>query len=423
MNKFLSLLLIAAMASAIISCSGNKSKPESNGVKTISLPKAIGKERIVNLSEVAQSIRYVPLETNDSSLLGAAQRPILEDGVFYLMVSKGFNKNEYRMFHIDGRFKGKLGTIGRAKGELPQIDPFSLSFDPVNGNPMICSFSKLVEYDKDGNFFNEVYAPIDEGSNFRSYKIYKLGENYISIVSNMMADKFGIITFNGNKEIIAESPAGIITGKTDESKSEKDAVGKGETTVISMGGVITTGVVTVNKHPTLYPYKKGFRYVGDSGTEIFSIDEKLNITRHYNLEFGKYKVPAKVTEDNWNKCIRFVAGFTCENENNLFLTFNFGDNEPNRYTPPLVSALYDIKNEELILLKRDDPEIRGLKNDLDNGAPFWPVHISNEGEMIMPISALKFIELSEKYNSAEMKKVAATLTENSNPVMVIAKIK
>ncbi|MHC1780326.1 MAG: 6-bladed beta-propeller [Bacteroidales bacterium] len=423
MNKFLSLLFIAAMASAILSCSGNKSKPESNGVKTISLPKAIGKERIVNLSEVAQSIRYVPLETNDSSLLGAAQRPILEDGVFYVMVSKASNKNEYRMFHIDGRFKGKLGTVGRAKGELPQIDPFSLSFDPVNGNPMICSFSKLVEYDKDGNFINEVYAPIDEGSNIRGYRIHKMGENYISLVNHMMFDKFGIISFNSNKEIIAESPAGIITGKTDESKNETDAAGKGEPTAISMGNPMSNSVIVVGRNPILYPYKKGFRYVADNGTEIYSIDEKLCIIPHYSLDFGKYKLPAKATDDDFNRSISFVSGFTCETDNYLFMTYNFRDNEPNRYTPPLVSALYDKTKEELILLKRDDPEIRGLKNDLDNGAPFWPVHISNEGEMIMPLSALKFIELSEKYNSAEMKKVAATLTENSNPVMVIAKTK
>jgi len=423
MKKISSFLLIAVLASAFTSCSGNKSKPESNGVKTISLPKAIGKERIVNLSEVAKSIRYVPLETNDSSLLGNVSRPILENGVFYVTVNKGFGQNEYRMFHIDGRFKGKLGTIGRAKGELPQIEVFSLSFDPKTKNPMLCSYSKLIEYDKDGNFINEVYAPIEEGSNFRCFKIHKMGENYISLVIGMMADKFGIISFNSNKEIIAESPAGIITGKTVESKSGAKVAGNEESTTISVGNPMSNSVIVVNRNPTLYPYKNGFRFVSDNGSEIYSIDEKLNTTIHYILDLGKYQLPVKASQDDWSRSIIFVAGFTCETDNNLFLTYNFGQNEPNGYTPPLVSALYDIKNEELILLKRDDPEVRGLKNDLDNGVPFWPVHISNEGEMIMPLSAAKFIELSEKYNSAEMKKVAATLTENSNPVMVIAKIK
>ena len=422
MKKILSLLLIAALASLFTSCSGNKSKSESDGIKTISLPEAIGKERIVNLSEVAQSIRYVPLETNDSSLLGNSLRPILENGVFYIIVNKGSGKNEYRMFHINGIFKGKLGTIGRARGELPQIDAFSLFFDPVTRNPMIYSYNKLVEYDKDGNFVNEVYAPIDEGSNFRGSKIHKIGENYISLVSNIMEDKTGVISFNSNKEIIAESPEGIIT-KPDSNKKGSDDAPSREAVTMSIGGVMTTTIIAKSMLPTLYPYKRGFRFVSDNGTEIYSLDEKLNATIHYILDLGKYQLPVKASQDDWNRSIIFVAGFTCETDNNLFLTYNFGENEPNGYTPPLVSALYDIKNEELILLKRDDPEIRGFKNDLDNGVPFWPVHISNEGEMVMSLSAAKFIELSEKYNSAEMKKVASTLTENSNPVMVIAKIK
>jgi len=418
------LLLVFCMSSLLNSCDGNKSgESASDGIKTISLPDAIGKERIVNLSEVAQSIRYIPLETSDISLLGNVSRPILEDGVFYVIVSKGFSQNEYRMYHIDGRFKGKLGTLGRAKGELPQIEHFSLSFDPVTGNPMIYSINKIVEYDKDGNFIKEVYAPIDEGSNFRGYRIHKVGENYISVVSDIMANKFGIISFNSNKEIIAESPVGIITNNNKETKSAEDVAGNQESMTISIGGVMTNSVVIISRHPTLYPYKKGFRYVSDNGAEIYSLDEKLNTTTHYNLDYGKYKRPVKATEDELNRSIIFVAGFTCESENNLFLTYNFGQNEPNGYTPPLVSALYDIKNEELVLLKRDNPEMRGFKNDLDDGAPFWPVHISREGEMIMPLSAAKFIELSEKYDSPEMKRVAATLTENSNPVMVIAKIK
>ena len=418
------LLLVFCMSYLLNSCDGNKSgESASDGIKTISLPDAIGKERIVNLSEVAKSIQYIPLETSDSSLLGDISRPILEDGVFYVIISKGFNQNEYRMYHFDGRFKGKLGTIGRAKGELPQIEHFSLSFDPVTRNPMIYSINKLVEYDKDGNFIKEVYAPIDEGGNFRSFKLHKVGESYISMVSDMMANKFGVISFNSNKEIIAESPVGIVTGNKDENKSGEDVAGNEESMTISIGGVMTNSVVIISRHPTLYPYKTGFRFVADNGTEIYSLDEKLNTTTHYILDFGKYKIKAKATEDDWKRSIIFVAGFTCETDNYLFLTYNFGGNEPNGYTPPLVSAIYDKESEELILLKRADPNMRGFKNDLDNGAPFWPVHISNQGEMIMSLSAAKFIELSEKYDSPEMKRVAATLTENSNPVMVIAKIK
>ena len=63
-----------------------------------------------------------------------------------------------------------------------------------------------------------------------------------------------------------------------------------------------------------------------------------------------------------------------------------------------------------------------FNNDIDGGLPFHPEMIEGN-KMIQFISAIDFIEMSKTYTSARMKEVAATLTEESNPVMVVATLK
>ena len=70
----------------------------------------------------------------------------------------------------------------------------------------------------------------------------------------------------------------------------------------------------------------------------------------------------------------------------------------------------------------DDYGYAGFTNDIDGGMLFYPKYI-NEGKMYQLVDAIDFIEYAQKSNSQKMKEVAATLTEESNPVMVVATLK
>ena len=65
---------------------------------------------------------------------------------------------------------------------------------------------------------------------------------------------------------------------------------------------------------------------------------------------------------------------------------------------------------------------KGLNDNIENGEPFWPDHIIGN-KMYCIVSADLFIEEAEKSNSQKMKDVAATLTDESNPVIVVATLK
>ena len=69
-----------------------------------------------------------------------------------------------------------------------------------------------------------------------------------------------------------------------------------------------------------------------------------------------------------------------------------------------------------------DTNLAGFTNDLDGGMPFYPIYIK-DGKMYQMLDAIDFIEYAEVSNSAKMKEVAATLTEESNPVLVVVTLK
>ena len=90
---------------------------------------------------------------------------------------------------------------------------------------------------------------------------------------------------------------------------------------------------------------------------------------------------------------------------------------------PQSHFIYDKLTRTTKLLKYpEDDYFAGFTNDIDGGMPFWPTkHIGNK--LYQFVDAGTFIEMSEKYNSPRMKEIAATLTENSNPVMIEATLK
>ena len=97
---------------------------------------------------------------------------------------------------------------------------------------------------------------------------------------------------------------------------------------------------------------------------------------------------------------------------------NLGENDQRRF--PLI---YD-KAKSTTRAFAPDPEygIAGFVNDLDGGIPFWPTYISGN-RMFRLIDADEFIESAAQCKSDRMKEIAATLTEESNPVLVVVTLK
>ncbi len=118
----------------------------------------------MNLSDFFTGFRIIPLETNDSCLIGAFNKvaALTENNIFI-----GFHMMDaptvvYR-FDQDGRFINSIGTGGRGPGEHTGFDVRSILPDESNGTVTI-EWSGYVgdhpiKYDFDGRFLGNVLFP------------------------------------------------------------------------------------------------------------------------------------------------------------------------------------------------------------------------------------------------------------------------
>lgn len=397
---------------SLISCSEKKVSSE---LEVISFTGIRDGARIVNLSEVASSVKYIPLETNDYSLLDNAPRPVLENGNIYVYSGK---EQCYKVFSGDGKFIGKIGIKGRAVGEYTHLQPFSLSFNHKNGNPLLHSYNKIIEYDNDGKFVNEVLAP-DTLKSYSNLETQKLGKNYFALYGNLSENRYKFFYYDADGKIVDEYPKGYELVPVKPVQADDD----GEEEVMIGFKVLIT--------PSIYNFKDQIKVITVTDDTIFSFNQQFERHIDYILDYGKEKTPDYPTDTERENSLYINSRLTNESDHHLFFRIHFPETDRDKMADNSTFAIYNKEKKQLTLLKYEKRDLnsdesaknevwqKGFKNDIDNGIPFWPSYISIDGGMIMSIPAMKFIELSEIYNSPEMKKVAATLNENSNPVMMV----
>lgn len=414
MKSYFYYVIALVIGINLLSCS---EKQSSNEFEVISFVGIRDGARIVNLSEIASSVKYIPLETNDYSLLDNAPRPVIENGKIYIFLDK---EQCYKAFTADGKFIGRVGRKGRAKGEYAHLQPFSLSFNFKNGNPLLHSYNKIIEYDKDGKFVKEVLAP-DTLKRYSNLETQKLGKNYFALYGNLAENRYKFFYYDEDGKIIDEYPKNYELAPVKVIQADDD----GEEEMVGFRALIT---------PSIHNYKDYIKVISVTNDTILSFGLQFEQHIDYILDYGKEKTPDYPTDTERENSLYIISRLTTESDQYLFFRIHFPETDRDKMADYTTFAIYDKEKKELTLLKyekselkdkissKSDAWLRGFKNDIDNGIPFWPSHISKNGEMIMSISAMKFIELSEIYNSPEMKKTAATLNENSNPVMVVVKL-
>lgn len=98
--------------------------------------------RIKKLSEFAADVEYIPLQTTENSLMGDIRRKIVNtDKRIYIQ-----NLNEILCFNIDGKFLFKLQNNGRGPEEYTNIADFDVSSDNKILTILSSITHKLLEY-------------------------------------------------------------------------------------------------------------------------------------------------------------------------------------------------------------------------------------------------------------------------------------
>lgn len=342
---------------------------EHQAIETqIHLEKAMGNERIVKLSELASQVKYIQLETNDSSLLGDISVPFYFNDYFYIIDAA---RSVCKIFDKQGNYIGNLGNQGRGKGEFIRLGSQSLSYDKETKNIFVYCDRKIIEYSPTGEFINEISIPDIPGSSFNVYKIFRFNDVYVVSIGN-----------KENNDLIYLDKAGNLLGRIPEHYSYTDKYRE----EVSANNTGTGQILYLPSHILLTGNE--IRVFNPGNDTVFAINASLQKKIAYILDMGKYKVPESCTDmAERMKYIQLHVLKTVETPEYLFLTFMFGENAPAGITPPLVRGIFSKKTGELQLLKRPEPDKDGLLNDIDEKNTFWPAYYSNDGYLIMPVAS------------------------------------
>lgn len=340
----------------------------------------------VKLSEIADSIRYIPLETSDSCLLpGKSSIAGLTDGYIYVMGEKLYQ------FTAGGRFVRQIGELGRGPEEYINLSSASIHKDKI----YITTWGgEVIVYDLNGKFIRRARTipgassstvVMNDSVYIREEKEY-LGEKgykqYLSVYLNDSLSK---------KILIYE----------DDLNADNNLVMPGEFT---------------SRNGEIY-YKSCF------DNTIYRIDRNLNPVKYRFLAFPEPWPNRPMLEDLKEFKNTFQAG----------ILFCLSNRETNRYDfiwagrrGKSIFSVYDKNKESLIYDEVIEEghsflQNKGIEDDITRiGTKFWPVYTSEDGKRAI---ALTNPSAYDERVLANLREKGINLDENSNPLLAVCYLK
>jgi hypothetical protein len=434
--------VLAVVLIALLTTNSCKTDVElqTGEIKIIDLAGAVGGGKIVSISEVADDIKYVALETTDSSLIGMGAKVITGNDRIYVR-SRNSTFYDFKVFDLNGKYLFTFNRTGRGPEEYSAMS--QIEIDPVTGGFMVFDMMPLITnnslsswffkmYDKNGNYLKNIDVPqINDG---RLEFVRRLNENlFVSSVGSSSKEPLKIhgAAFDSLSNIVYEIPlAAIPEYATKESYVE--SIGIGRTT--SEGKRYST------YPPSIRPFKNIIRFVNIYNDTIFTLDQSLNYFPSFVINYENY---ANTSLDRSG--ITHIKGkhITLDPlsyvESNRFIVMNFimrdYAHEPydeyiqgkNRVvTVPRTNCygIYDKQTGFFNLMNQPVKGKLGFREDIKNGPPFIPAHISKDDLASALFSAVQIIEHAEVYDvKGELKEIVSKLKDTDNPVVAIAKFK
>lgn len=407
-NKYLIFILIF-VAFLIASCNNKK---DAFPLNVIQVASTVGTYNTLNLSGYVSEIKYVPLETDLTFLVGRSPRICHENG--YILIS---NFQDCYLFDIDGKFCQKIGERGEGPGEyLSNMQSF------IYTNVIyINDFRKIITYDMNGRLIESINLwsndiPNNYSGTGGSYLLPLKKDTFVMNATSLKGYYPKSLLFekkSSGAKMIKEYPNSILLDK------------------------LKKGVKT-KEEGTIYRFQNGLRIYKGINDTIFSIDKKSEMRSAFIFHLGEYRAPLTYWEwkekDTYDNYI-FPRSIS-ESINYLFIEFSFGKHAPESFvydipsrgtqaTNSIVYGLFDKRTGKLTLMRQPQKGKLGLKNDVDNGPVIWPSYITPNDELVSLISPEEFMEYYENNPnpSAELTEVANKLELDDNPIVIVAKLK
>lgn len=370
-------------------------KEQNNSLRTIDLVHA-GEMQKVNLSQFASDISYIPLATSGKDLVSFIVKVVRTDSSYF--VSDG--RDLYR-FSSEGDYTCEIGHRGKGGEEFLTVADFGV--DQSKGWVYVLSLAKIQVYNEDGDYVKTIKLDKDQYGLIMKLKLWK--GNFLCSLGNPTGKSSDMLLwFNDDGKLIKAF-------KNTYRFNRKDSA------------------IMFNRNEFLF-------YSFDNALQLKNIHS--DTVRAFSD--GRF-LPKFVFEQGQERFTPEVQGSGKEYISHMGDYINFtGLFE----TPHYLWAEYRLHKKlyGVIAAKVMDKELvydakTGLADDLDGGPGFTPKkELTIDGQeyllgWITPLE-LKTYVASDEFSKAkallpekkkQLETLAGQLTENDNPVLVLAKLK
>ena len=377
----------------------------------------------LKVSQLGKNIRYVPLETTDSSLIGAAYSiQLLEDGI---LVSYG-GRTQAHCYLFDRETGKFIREIGH-KGEDPKGYSGPKAYvHPVTGhlyfqrNP-----NKLMKYNQNGEFLGEVVMPngistgfypsfnkegmlVYEGPSLNSHKrqLYYLDE---------VKGKTGDITL----PIVPNDQQSNALNPSEIQGISVWSGGIGKYGLLSYSGIIEMSLKNGTEarypgnYPATWPMEDGFRLYEAFTDTIYHVNgQALEPYLAFNLGDRRHPEEERGKKDGNED--KLTMTYVLETEGLIYFQCAknlYGDFQ-------VYNGLYRKADQTVVMNKVQE----AFADDLTHFLPFAPMTHTPKGEFAGALSIEQIQAWQEEHPDAKLEGVLAPLKDldfDANPVVVI----
>jgi hypothetical protein len=350
------------------------------------------------MSDMVESIEYVPLETKDECLIRATHMPSVSKNYIALLATDNGHSEAF-LFKRNGSFVCKVGSKGGGPGEYS--DARYVCLDEERNRVIVCDIMRMLYYDLKGKFIKSVHVDLRNG-----WLLLYLNRHFV----------FGSPSrLQGNRDhiyVVRDEQMNIINSGV--KPLSEDAFKGASSRGFAWAGVPVTGHTYNNI---------GYVTEAELNDTVYRVNSSsFNFMPAYTINFGKYTTPPDIKANPrlFMQRMDDYAHLYQIFETDKYIMLNY------RYVN-LYYVTYDKANRQLTYLDSKT----GVPNDLDGGFDYWPTQQVNN-EMYIMYDAPDFLEQYEKRKVIQPKSPAAAnklkalvnkLDEEDYPVLVIMKVK
>jgi hypothetical protein len=396
-------IIILTLSVALTGCGEERRA----GLPTFDIETAIESPKTFDLAEIAQSIEFIPLDDSQNEALIDANIRGLEESKDGFYLQDGMDR-PVKVFDRAGKFLSTRGVFGRGPDDI--LDILDMAVDHQTGNVWLYSqFNRrITTFDATGR----VSAKLDDMRKFemasREGKLMLLRNPDINFAAMNPEPETG----PGKTITVLEvfSPDLQREGSVEGPDRGTNAV----FTRFSDSGQPTSAAI----NPQI---------ITDNGVDLLIKEGRCDTVFHYNgetnslepayrLDMGKYTLPAGA----------YGLGATVRMDKyyRIFDVF-----EGDRHV--VVSIFNDSSDgRSEFLVFEGDGDSKGFSATGPDGTPgifldgirFTPEYV-RDNRLVGYMRALDIVDSAATLTNPDLKAIAATLKEESNPVIVVAKLK